>query len=195
MAEKCGIFLKTPVLRRKETSFRPRHCRALSLGQPYSRPSLFMRLKTNLESDMTKRHILTMATVGAAALMIPVTLGITSAHAAESAGPDAVTVLVQYSDLSGAYAEDASRFTMPVYFGHDETILTDEAQVALGALADETASYSTVSVTVRSNGDDNQAVAVYGTLYEYGVPVRVMALDLEDGLQGDGGPDVVASAI
>jgi hypothetical protein len=150
-----------------------------------------MRLKTNLESDMTKRHISTLASLGAAALMAPLALGITSAQAEETAGPEAVTVLVQYSAFSGAYAEDATRFTMPVYFGREETVLTDEAQVALGALADETASYSTVSVTVRSNGDDDQAVAVYDTLYEYGVPVRVMALDLED----DRNSDVVASAI
>lgn len=156
---------------------------------------------------MTKRHISSIASpwaspwastgaavrasIVAASLMVPLALGSVSAQAEETAGPEAVTVLVQYSALSGAYADDAARFTMPVYFGRDDTALTDDAQVALGALADETATYSTVSVTVRSNGDDDQAVAVYDTLYEYGVPARVMALDLED----DRSADVVASAI
>jgi len=140
---------------------------------------------------MTKRHNLILASVSAAALMVPAIVGITSARASETAGPEAVTIVVQYSSLSGAYADDSSRFTMPVYFGQDETVLTDEAQVAVGALADGTAGHSTVLVPVRCNGDDDQAFAVYDTLYDYVVPVGVMALDLED----DHNSVFVASAI
>ncbi|MAN61308.1 MAG: hypothetical protein CMI60_05095 [Parvibaculum sp.] len=154
-----------------------------------------MRLKTNLESDMTKRHTSTLALIGAAALMVPAILGITSAQADQTAGPDAVTVLVEYSPLSQAYMDDAGRFTMPVYFSREATVLTEEADLALGALADEAASYAAIAVTVRSQGDDDQAVAVYDALYEYGVPARVMALELDEDVVGDGDTDVLASAI
>lgn len=144
---------------------------------------------------MTKRHISTLASIGAAALMVPAILGIASAQADESAGPDAVTVLVEYSPLSQAYADEAGRFTMPVYFSREATVLTEEADLALGALADEAATYSAVAVTVRSQGDDNQAVAVYDALYEYGIPSRVMALELDDDIVGDVDTEVLASAI
>lgn len=139
---------------------------------------------------MTKRHISTLALIGAAALMLPGILGITSAQADQSGGPDTVSVLVEYSSLSQAYADEAGQFTMPVYFSRDATVLTEEADLALGALADEAASFAAVAVTVRSQGDDDQAVAVYDALYEYGVPARVMALDLEDSGSSD-----IASAI
>jgi len=146
---------------------------------------------------MTKREKFTLnqtlASIGAAFLMVLATLGIaaslTSAQAAESAGPDAVTVLVEYSPLSHAYSDDAGRFTMPVYFAREATSLTEDAQIALGALADETATYAAVAVTVRSQGDDDHAVAVYDALYEYGIPPRVMALEL------DADTDILASAI
>lgn len=144
---------------------------------------------------MTKRHISTLASIGAAALMVPAILGITSAQADETAGPDAVTVLVEYSPLSQAYADEAGRFTMPVYFSREATVLTEEADLALGALADEAATYSAVAVTVRSQGDDDQAVAVYDALYEYGIPSRVMALELDDDIVGDVDTEVLASAI
>ncbi|MCE7999680.1 MAG: hypothetical protein HEP70_12535 [Rhodobiaceae bacterium] len=144
---------------------------------------------------MTKRHISTLASIGAAALMVPAILGITSAQANETAGPDAVTVLVEYSPLSQAYADEAGRFTMPVYFSREATVLTEEADLALGALADEAATYSAVAVTVRSQGDDDQAVAVYDALYEYGIPSRVMALELDEDVVGEGDTDVLASAI
>ncbi|WOF72915.1 hypothetical protein QMT40_000539 [Parvibaculaceae bacterium PLY_AMNH_Bact1] len=152
---------------------------------------------------MTKRHKLTLnetlASFGAGALLVLATLGIaaglTSAQAGETAGPDAVTVLVEYSPLSRGYADEAGRFTMPVYFSRQATVLTEEADVALGALADEAASYAAVAVTVRSQGDDDQAVAVYDALYEYGVPARVMALELDEDVVGDRDTDVLASAI
>lgn len=144
---------------------------------------------------MTKRHISTLASIGAAALMVPAILGIASAQADETAGPDAVTVLVEYSPLSQAYADEAGRFTMPVYFSREATVLTEEADLALGALADEAATYSAVAVTVRSQGDDDQAVAVYDALYEYGIPSRVMALELDDDIVGDVDAEVLASAI
>lgn len=144
---------------------------------------------------MTKRHISTLASIGAAALMAPAILGITSAQADETAGPDSVTVLVEYAPLSQAYADDAGRFTMPVYFSHEATVLTEEADLALGALADEAATYSAVAITVRSQGDDDQAVAVYDALYEYGIPSRVMALELDDEIIGDVDTEVLASAI
>jgi len=152
---------------------------------------------------MTKRHKMTLnetlASIGAAALLVIATFGIaaglTSAQAEEAAGPDAVTVLVEYSPLSQAYADEAGRFSMPVYFSREATVLTEEADMALGALADEAASYAAVAVTVRSQGDDDQAVAVYDALYEYGVPTRVMALELDEDIIGDGDTDVLASAI
>ena len=144
---------------------------------------------------MTKRHISTLASLGAAALMFPAILGITSAQADQTAAPDAVTVLVEYSPLSQAYADEAGQFTMPVYFSREATVLTEEADLALGALADEAASFAAVAVTVRSQGDDDQAVAVYDALYEYGVPPRVMALELDEDVVGDGDTDVLASAI
>ena len=162
-----------------------------------------MRLKTNLESDMTKRHKMTLnetlASIGAGTLLVMATLGIaaglTSARADGTVGPDSVTVLVEYSPLSQAYSDDAGTFTMPVYFSREATVLTEDADLALGALADEAASYAAIAVTVRSQGDDDQAVAVYDALYEYGVPARVMALELDEDVVGDGDTDVLASAI
>ncbi|MDF1847900.1 MAG: hypothetical protein P1U69_11930 [Parvibaculaceae bacterium] len=152
---------------------------------------------------MTKRHKMTLnetlASIGAAALLVMATLGIaaglTSARADQAVGPDSVTVLVEYSPLSQAYTDDAGRFTMPVYFSREATVLTEEADLALGALADEAASFAAVAVTVRSQGDDDQAVAVYDALYEYGVPARVMALELDEDVVGDADADVLASAI
>jgi len=152
---------------------------------------------------MTKRHKMTLnetlATIGGATLLVMASLGIaaglTSARADEAAGPDAVTVLVEYSPLSQAYSDDAGTFTMPVYFSREATVLTEEADLALGALADEAASFAAVAVTVRSQGDDDQAVAVYDALYEYGVPARVMALELDEDIIGDADVDVLASAI
>eukprot|EP00439_Symbiodinium_sp_Y106_P088640 s1_g1176.t1 len=131
--------------------------------------------------------------------MISGTLGFTaastSAQAESTLGPDAVTVMVEYAPLSDVYADAEGRFTMPVYFAHEATVLTEEADLALGALADETATYSAVAVTVRSQGNDDQAVAVYDALYEYGVPARVMALELDDDEVGDTETDMLASAI
>ncbi len=148
---------------------------------------------------MTHRYTRTLAGIGAAALIISGTLGLTavsaSAQAESTLGPDAVTVMVEYAPLSDVYSDGDGRFTMPVYFAHEATILTEEADVALGALADEAATYSAVAVTVRSQGNDDQAVAVYDALYEYGVPARVMALELDDDEVGDTETDVLASAI
>ena len=97
--------------------------------------------------------------------------------------------------ITSAQADQAGRFSMPVYFAREATVLTEEADLALGALADEAAAYAAVAVTVRSQGDDDQAVAVYDALYEYGVPARVMALELDEDIVGDSDPDVLASAI
>ncbi len=148
---------------------------------------------------MTKRYTRTLAGIGAAALMISGALSLmaanTAAKADSSLGPDAVTVLVEYAPLSDVYADGEGRFTMPVYFAHEATVLTEEADLALGALADEAATYSAVAVTVRSQGNDDQAVAVYDALYEYGVPARVMALELDEDEMGDTETDVLASAI
>lgn len=152
---------------------------------------------------MTKRHKMTLnetlGSIGGAMLLVMATLGITagltSARADDTVGPDAVTVLVEYSPLSQAYSDDTGTFTMPVYFSREATVLTEEADLALGALADEAASYAAIAVTVRSQGDDDQAVAVYDALYEYGVPARVMALELDEDVVGDGDTDVLASAI
>ncbi len=148
---------------------------------------------------MTQLYTRTLAGIGAAALMISGAMGFaaisTSAQAERALGPDAVTVMVEYAPLSEVYTDAEGRFTMPVYFAREATVLTEEADLALGALADETATYSAVAVTVISQGNDDQAVAVYDALYEYGVPARVMALELDDDEVSDSETDILASAI
>jgi outer membrane protein OmpA-like peptidoglycan-associated protein len=118
--------------------------------------------------------------------------GETGLQQEEQLAPASVTITLHTSDLahSIAYVEDGTSFTIPVYFGLDDTSITDEANLALIALADEASVAQSVSITVSAHGlgldegatlQDMRALTVFDRLNELGIPDRAMALELNQG--------------
>ncbi len=126
-----------------------------------------------------------------------------------AARPASILITVQHSPLAQpvAYldhdlsAGDVTHF--PVYFAPGETRPSEEALLALAALADETAVNASLLLTVTatpSNGvstdmQEARAVSVFNMLSTLGVPMRAMALDLVGEEETQGPSDMLANAI
>jgi hypothetical protein len=126
-----------------------------------------------------------------------------------TASPASILITAQLSSLVQpiAYLSDApfseNVTHLPVYFAPGDTRPSEEAQLALAALADEAAVNASVLLTVTATDRDGvsaqlqdaRAVSVFNTLSTLGVPMRAIALDLLEDEEALGHVDMAANAI
>lgn len=149
---------------------------------------------------MKHRNLIAIAAVlpllgGAAGLAFAQSAGVGAPQSGveqTTSAPASVTVTVRFTNLAEPidFTDAPSGFTVPVYFAPGDTAPGAEAAQVLAALADEAAVQAHVAITIsaKSTGradsgalQDARAVAVFNLLSELGVPVRVMALELDQG--------------
>ncbi|PCJ70298.1 MAG: hypothetical protein COA62_06755 [Rhodobiaceae bacterium] len=128
---------------------------------------------------------------------------------AVAARPASILITVQLSPVAHAIAYQDPDISsgnvphLPIYFAPGDTRPSEEAQLALAALADEAAVNASLLLTVTATGSNGistdmqeaRAVSVFNMLSTLGVPMRAMALDLNRDVGALSPSDMLANAI